>query len=73
MNIKYISDSGDCTCINVCTSMNLRPTIFVKSFHNNGLDLLYFTAHSESESEASYASVPRRESTDSGNSNDRYR
>lgn len=35
---------------------------------NNSLDLLIFTAHSDSESEASYASVPRRESTDSGNS-----
>lgn len=41
---------------------------FVKAFQNNSLDLLIFTAHSESESEASYASVPRRESTDSGNS-----
>lgn len=32
------------------------------------LDLLIFTAHSDSESEASYASVPRKESTDSGHS-----
>lgn len=45
------------------------------TFHKDSLDLLISTANSDSESEASYAPVPKRESTGSKNSaaRNRYR
>lgn len=63
--------------------MNIWPNISkmlcwysAKMLHNAIFYLLIFAALSDSESEASYASVPRKNSTDSANSNtanNRYR